>query len=106
MVRNFTGSFLYYALAVDSTMLVALIDLASTQTKAIDQTYNDVVWLLNYAASHLTFIVRYNKIDMILQVHSDVSYLSVTKASIRAGRYPYLIGDIKYPLGNVSIHNV
>ena len=34
MVRKIMGTFLYYALAVNSTMLVALSDLAIAQSKA------------------------------------------------------------------------
>ena len=33
------GTFLYYSLAVDSTILVALSNLASTQSKSTEQTY-------------------------------------------------------------------
>ena len=42
-VIKIVGTFLYYYLAMDSTMLVALIDLAETQSKAIEKTYDDVV---------------------------------------------------------------
>ena len=43
MVRKIVGTFIYYALEMDSTMLVALSDLAATQSRAIEQTYDDVV---------------------------------------------------------------
>ena len=42
----------------------------------------------------------------ILRVHSNVSYLSVTKACSRAGGYHCLRDNNKDPLDNVSIHNV
>ena len=38
MVRKIVGTFLYYALEVDSTMLVALINLAATHSKDTEQT--------------------------------------------------------------------
>ena len=47
MVRKIVGTFIYYALQMDFTMLVALRNLAATQSKAIEQNYDDVVWLLN-----------------------------------------------------------
>ena len=43
---------------------------------------------------------------MILRVHSDDSYLSVTKAHSRVGGYNYLSVDSKYPPDNGPIHNV
>ena len=38
MVSKIVSTFIYYVLAVDSTMLVALIDLAATRSKAIEKT--------------------------------------------------------------------
>ena len=64
---------MYYSLAMYSTMLVALGYRDSTQAKAIEQTFNNVVWILNYAVIQPTYVVRYKKINMILYVHSDVS---------------------------------
>ena len=90
MMRKIVGAFLYYSLSVDSTMLVALSDLAATESKATEQTYDNVVWILNYAASHPTVVVRYKQSNIVLQVHSDASYLSVTKARSIAGGYYYL----------------
>ena len=57
MVRKTVGTFLYYALTVDSTMLVALSNLTTTHSKVTEQTYDDVVWLLNYAARYQTALV-------------------------------------------------
>ena len=91
---------------MDSTILVALSNLAATQSKSIEQTYNNVVWFLNYSAIHPTSVVRYKHSKMILQVYIDASYLSVTKARGRAGGYHYLSDDSKYPPENGPIHNV
>ena len=91
---------------MDSTMLFALRDLSATKSKATEQTYNNIVWLLNYAASHPTSVLRYKQSKMILRPPSDVSYLSVTKARIRLGSYHYLSNDSEYPPENVPIHNV
>ena len=87
VVRKIVGKFLYYDLAVNYTMLVALRDLSATQSKATEQTYEGVVWLLNYASSHPTAVVQYKKIKKILLVHSNVLYLSVAKARSRVGGY-------------------
>ena len=71
MVRKIVGLFLYYSLTVDSTMLVTLSDLAATQSNSTEKTYENVVQLLNYAASHPTAFFIYNQSKMILRVHSD-----------------------------------
>ena len=73
VVRKIVGGFLYYYLAVYSTMLVALRYLAAIQSKATEQTCNNIVWLLNYATTHPTEVVRYKQRKMIMQVHSDAS---------------------------------
>ena len=46
------GMLLYYARAVDSTMLVALGTLAASQTNGTQATLDAAIKLLNYAASH------------------------------------------------------
>ena len=66
-------------------MLVAPGDLASTQAKATGKTYEDEVWLLNYAASHPMAIIRYKASDMILLIDAGASYLSVICVRIQAG---------------------
>ena len=73
IVRTVLDTFLYYALTVISTMFVALSNLASTQAKAKDKTYNNIVWLLNYAIIHPIDIVRYKKRNMIPRLNINVS---------------------------------
>ena len=41
-VQQVLGSLLYYAIAVDSTLLVAISELASVQTKATSSTINKI----------------------------------------------------------------
>ena len=57
MVRKTVGTFLYYVVAVDSTMLVARSDLTATQSNTTQQTYDHVVGFLSYAASQPTSVV-------------------------------------------------
>ncbi len=45
---------------------------------------------LNYMWTHPDAIIRYLASDMILNVHSDASYLSAPKARSRAGGYFFL----------------
>ena len=89
-IQEIVGTLLYYARAVDPTLLVALSTLATQQTKGTKQTMKDVTHLLNYCATHPNAIIRYKKSDMILHVESDASYLSEQNARSRVAGYYYL----------------
>ena len=89
-VQEILGTLLFYARAVDSTLLAAIGELASQQAHGTAATMRGIVHLLNYCATHPDAQVRYHKSDMILWVESDASYLSVSKARSRAGGYFFL----------------
>ena len=46
------GTFLYYGIAVDNTMLVALSTIASEQSSATYNTAKKITQLLNYLSTH------------------------------------------------------
>jgi hypothetical protein len=75
-IQQIIGTFLYYGIAVDPTMLVAIGSIAATQAKATQATFNAIVHFLNYAASHPDAVICYHASNMILHNHSDGSYLS------------------------------
>jgi hypothetical protein len=83
-IRKVTGSVLYYARAVGTTVLVPLNDIATEQTKATEKT-QAANQRLDYLATHPDATIRYHASDMILHIHSDASYLSVSHARIRLG---------------------
>jgi hypothetical protein len=89
-LQQVIGTLLYYARAIDSTMLVTLGTLASAQSKGTEQTAKAVTRLLNYAASHNDAAIEYKASDMVLYIHSDASYLSESKARSRVGGHFYL----------------
>jgi hypothetical protein len=70
------GVLLYYARAINSTMLVALGTLASAQASGTKTTAKATTHLLNYAATHPEAVLRNRASDMLLRIRSDVSYLS------------------------------
>jgi hypothetical protein len=84
-IQKFTGSVLYYARAVDPTVLMPLNDIATEQTKATDKTQAAINQLLDYLAAHPYGTIRYHASDMILHIHSDASYLLVSNARSRLG---------------------
>eukprot|EP00957_Ditylum_brightwellii_P066938 5080600-Ditylum_brightwellii.AAC.2 len=59
--------------------------LASQQATVIEETAKAVVMILSYCATYPDAVLRYHKCDMVLHVHSDVSYLSKTEARSRPG---------------------
>ena len=83
-IQQIVGSILYYAHAVDMTVLMALSSIAVEQTKATEKTLGRCLQLLDYLASNSEAKVRYHASDMIMNIHSDASYLSETKARSRA----------------------
>jgi hypothetical protein len=76
---------LYYARAVDLTVLMPLYGIATEQTKPTGKTQAAINQLLDYLATHPDVTIRYHASDMILHIHSDASYLSVSNASSRLG---------------------
>ena len=89
-IQQIVGTFLYYARAVDPTMLTAISKLSSLQaepTEAVEQAANR---FLSYAKTWPNASLLIRPSDMILYAHSDASYLSETKARSRIGGVMYL----------------
>jgi hypothetical protein len=103
-LQKIMGKFLYYARAVDPTMLVTLSSLASQQTKGTERTAEDAVRFLNYCATHPETIIQYKKSDMILQCHSNVPYLLESQVCSCTGGFYYMgTADIKNTTINSAI---
>ena len=89
-IQQVIGVFLYYARAVDPTMLAPLNKLASRQALPTEALLTDVRHFLQYAASHPTASLVYKASDMRLVISSDASYLSETRSRSRVGGHHYL----------------
>jgi hypothetical protein len=82
-LMGIVGSLLFFGRAIDnSTLLMALSDLASAQSKSTEATQLAAQKLLNYCATHPNPKIRYHASDMALKIHSDASYLSAPKAAV------------------------
>ena len=92
-IQGIIGSFLYYARAVDPTILMALSAIAADQANPTELTLKRINQFLDYMATHPDAKIRFRASDMILNVHSDASYLSAPKARSRAGGY-FFLGSI------------
>jgi hypothetical protein len=89
-LQQLTGTLLYYARAVDPTLIMPINVLASEQSKATAVTAYKVIKLLNYCNTHPEKKIRYHASDMILHTHSDDSYLSEKEAKSREGVFFYM----------------
>ena len=105
-IQQVLGTFLFYARAVDSTMLVALSAIASEQATPTESTMNKVKLFLDFAASQEEAIVTYRASDMVLAIHSDASYLSEPKARSRAGGHFFMSSDSENPANNGAVLNI
>lgn len=96
-IQQIVGTLLYYAQAVDPSMLVALGALAKQQTKGTENIAKAVTQLLNYAATHPDATLQYRASDMVLHIDSNASYLSMPESRSRAGSYYYLSAKSQQP---------
>jgi hypothetical protein len=105
-IQAVTGTLLYYARAVDSTMLVALNAIATQQASPTQKTMERAKQLLDYAASQEEAVLTYNASDMVLAIHSDAGYLNERKSRSRAGGHFFLSSNVQCPPNNGAILNV
>jgi hypothetical protein len=84
-IQKVKGSVLYYARAVDPTVLMPLNDIATEQANVTEKTQAATNQLLDYLATHPDATIRYHASDMILHIHRDASYLSVSNTRSRLG---------------------
>ena len=90
LLQQVCGTFLYYARAVDCTMLHALNDLATRVNDGTQETINALQHFLNYCATNPESTVLFQASDMVLQNHSDAAYLVVSIDRARVRRYIFL----------------
>jgi hypothetical protein len=64
---------------------MSLNDIATEQTKATEKRQAATNQMLDYLATHPDAKIRYHASDMVLHIHSDASYLSVSNAQSRLG---------------------
>ena len=79
-IQRIIGGILYYARAVDNTGITALSSVAGDQAEATELTEAQAQHLMDYLATHPHATIRYYASEMILNIHSDASYLSESRA--------------------------
>ena len=83
-IQRVIRNILYYALAVDLTVLMALSTIASKQSKGTENTMLKTKQLLDYLATNPDTTVRFHAFVMILNIHSGTSYLTEANAHNQA----------------------
>ena len=105
-IQAVTGTLLYYARAVDPTILPALSAIATEQAKPTQETMKRVKQLLDYCSTQEEAMITYNASKMILAVHSDAGYANEKKSRSRAGGHFFLSNDEQFPPNNGAILTV
>ena len=75
-VQEVTETFLYYAQAIDESMLPALGTIATQQSVPTENTMHKVNQFIDYAATHPDAVITYRASNMILPAHSGASHPS------------------------------
>jgi hypothetical protein len=88
--QTLTGTLLFYARAVDPTLIMPINVLSSEQSEATAVRAEKVIKLLNYCNTHPETKIRYHGSHMILHIRSDASYLSEIEAKSRSGGFFYM----------------
>ena len=91
VIQQIVGVFMYYARAVDGTMLCEANKLASKQARPTADVERDAYQLLHYAGTKPMAAVTFRPSDMKLRITSDASYNSEQGARSRAAGYFDLI---------------
>jgi hypothetical protein len=112
-IQKIIGTLLFYSIAVDPTLLIALDSIGSEQSTATGNTKANVHRLFDYAATHPNATIRYYASAMILHIHSDASYLPKPESRSRASGH-FILSDMPTdptkgptkPRPNGAIHTV
>jgi hypothetical protein len=94
------GTLLYYARAVDSTILPALSAIRTKQATPTQATMETIKQLLDYCATQEEAIITYLASKMILCIHSKVGYCNEKNAWSRAGGHFFLSNNDQLPPNN------
>lgn len=89
-LQSIIGSLLYYARAVDPTILHAVNHAASLQAQPTQAVLNRAIRILQYLKRYPNNHLTYQACQMILHGMSDCSYLSRNNSRSVGGGYAYL----------------
>jgi hypothetical protein len=102
-VHAVAGTLLYYARAVNPTIIPTLSAIRTEQAKPTQATIETIKQLLNYCATQEEAIITYSASKMILCVHSNAGYCNEKKAQSQAGGHFFLSNNDQLPPNNGAI---
>jgi hypothetical protein len=88
--QDIIGTLLYYAQAVDPTLLAALSAIAARQSNGTRAVAKTCPQHLNYLATHPNAGIQYKACNMVMLVQTDASYFSKLGGKGRAAGHFYL----------------
>ncbi len=101
-MQEVAGPLLYYASAVDSTILLALSAIATKQANLMEKMRATIKQLLDYCAMQDKAVLAYKASKMILAVHSDAGNCN-KKSRNQAGGHFFLSNNNEFPPNNGAI---
>mmetsp|Transcript_10590 Transcript_10590/g.16170 ORF Transcript_10590/g.16170 Transcript_10590/m.16170 type:complete len:191 (+) Transcript_10590:222-794(+) len=96
-VQEIVGILLYYARAVDNTLLWSLNSIGSTQASPTVRTNRKIKKVLNYCATYPDATITFWASDMVLHVESNASFQSEARGRSCGGGYFYLSDKLQDP---------
>ena len=86
LIQQVCRKFLYYGLAVDSTVLHVISAISSQQAVPTEETMEHTKQLLDYLVIQKEVVLTYSASNMTLAVHSNACYLNEvkTKSQVRS----------------------
>ena len=103
-VQEIVGTLLYHVRCVNIPILPSIDTIRSTQAAATEQSIIATTKLLDYCATNPNPTFRFTHSAIILRIHSDTSYFSITKARSRAADFFYLSNNSDSPPFNGVIY--
>ena len=89
-LQSIIGIALYYARAVDPTLLTRVSKLSSAQSSGTSKTLEDAERMFEYCMSYPDSSIHFHASEMQLICYTDASYLSESKSRSRGGGYFFL----------------
>jgi hypothetical protein len=105
-LQEIVGVFLFYARAVDPTMITPLSKIASKQAKPTTLLIPEIDRFLQYASKYPNAGQRIRASKMVLLTHSDASYHSESEARSRAGGHIYFGDHQNDTAPNAAVSNI
>ncbi len=93
-VQGISGTFRFYAQGVDPTILPALHEIASQQSKPTQDTLERTNMLMDYLHTYPEAVIRFYASDIQLYIDTDAAYLVLPGAKSRAAGHYYLSNKV------------